>query len=123
MTLTGSNIAFDSSPAANGYIAQFGTITAEVKAGAFDVTGSGQDFAIGANGQFVTLPGFGVSLSLSNSSQVQWPSWLPIQVTALAVTWPDFDTAPSDFTLDLSASIDASARRHERQRHCHRRGH
>ena len=108
LTLTASNIAFDSSPAPNGYIAQFGTLTADVKAGSFNVTGSGQDFAIDANGDFVTQPGFGVSLDLTASSQIEWPSWLPIQIKNLGVTWPDFQTDPSDFTLDLSASIDTS---------------
>jgi len=73
--LTGSNIAFDSSPAANGCLARFGTLTAEVSAGSFDVTGSGQDFAIDANGNLVTQLGFGVPLNLTDSSQVQWPNW------------------------------------------------
>ena len=55
----------------------------------------------------MTLPGFSVSFSVT-TSQLDWPTWLPIQVPELALNWPDFSTDPSNFTIDLSASINFS---------------
>ena len=69
------------------------------------LSGSGQDFAIGADGSFIAGPTFGVSLNVSDTGSLQWPSWLPIQITKLGVTWNDFTDDPADFALDLSASI------------------
>ncbi len=40
-----------------------------------------------------------------NSSTFEWPSWLPIQITTLGLSWPDFSSDPTDFSIDLSASI------------------
>jgi hypothetical protein len=106
LTLKGSNISFDSDPAAGGDIASFGSVTATVTAGSVSISGTGQDFAIGADGSFIEGSNFGVSLSLADSSTLDWPSWLPIQITTLALTWPDFSSDPTNFSIDLSASID-----------------
>ncbi len=40
---------------------------------------------------------------------MQWPSWLPIQITTLGVSWPKgFATNPTDIDLTLSATVQAS---------------
>ncbi len=106
LELGATNIQFDSAPAAGGDIAQFGSVSAQFAiAGGATLTGSGQDFAIGGDGSFVAGPTFGVSLNVSNAGSLDWPSWLPIQVTHLGVAWSNFNAAPADFTLDLSASV------------------
>ncbi len=109
-----SNIAFDSSPAPGQYLAEFGTggdgengslsVSVTLPHG-IDVIGTAQDFAIGSDGTFVALPGFGISLSLTDAGSLDWPTWLPIQVTNLGLSWPDFSDDPDDFVLDLSASV------------------
>ena len=105
-----SPISFDTAPAAGGDIVQFGGLSATLNLShAFSVTGSGGNFAITAAGTLQTLPGFGVTLSLNNPGAVDWPSWLPIQITKLGVTWNDFADDPADFALDLSASINISS--------------
>jgi hypothetical protein len=81
-------------------------VTATLSVGSLSFSGTGTDFGIDANGTFVALPGFGVSLNVTDpSGQLKWPSFLPIQLSTLALNWPDFNTDPTDFTIDLSASI------------------
>jgi hypothetical protein len=108
LTLQGSNINFDTNPPSGGDIASFGSVTATVTAGPVTLTGTGQDFAIGADGSFIEGTNFGVALSLSGAGSVNWLSWLPVQVTALSLTWPDFSSDPADFSIDLSASINVN---------------
>jgi len=105
LTLQASNINFDTDPASGGDIVSFGSVTATVTAGKVSISGTAQDFAIGAKGSFIAGSSFGVSLSLTDSSTLDWPSWLPIQITTLALSWPDFNSDPADFSIDLSASI------------------
>ncbi|MGV2339911.1 MAG UNVERIFIED_CONTAM: hypothetical protein LVR18_39935 [Planctomycetaceae bacterium] len=64
-------------------------------------------FAIHGDGKFVTKPGFGVFVSLdaADPDALKWPSWMPIQITALGVIWDDIDNRPEDFKLSLSASV------------------
>ena len=109
LSLTATGVTFDTSPSAT-YLAEFGTLTATVSpSGSASLTGSAQHFAIAPDGTFITEAGFGVSLNLnSNTSSFKIPSWLPISVTALALQWPSFSTDPTDFTIDLSASVQAS---------------
>ena len=60
------------------------------------------------SGTLVTLPGFGISLSLGasqSSSTLGVPSWLPLQITYLALNWPNFSSNPANFTITLSASV------------------
>ena len=73
------------------------------------VTASVQDFAIDASGNFVTLPGFGLSFALSDAvSQLSWPNFLPLGPASVALAWPNFSADPTNFTIDLSASIEFS---------------
>ncbi len=106
LDLQATNISFDTDPPASGDIAQFGSVTATVTVGKLQIAGTATDFAIGADGSFVAEDGFGVSLSLTASpGSFDWPSWLPIQITNLSLSWPDFTEDPADFSIDLSASI------------------
>jgi hypothetical protein len=102
LTLNATKISFDSAPAAGGTIASFGSISATlVLPGGLSVNGSGQDFAIGAGGSFITGPNFGVALTVSDAGSLKWPTWLPIQITHVGIKWPNFSTDPTNFTLDL----------------------
>jgi hypothetical protein len=110
LTLSATKIAFDSAPAAQGDIASFGSISATLTLPAgVSISGSGQDFAIGADGSFITGPNFGVSLTVSDAGTLKWPTWLPIQISHVGIKWPSFSTDPTNFTLDLSASVNVSS--------------
>jgi pimeloyl-ACP methyl ester carboxylesterase len=41
----------------------------------------------------------------SSSTALSWPSWLPIQISQFGISWDNFQTDPTDFTLSLSASV------------------
>jgi|GEM_PF-5680523 len=109
LELDADDVNFDSSPAPGGNFVQFGTVTALLTlANGVKFNGTGQDFAIAGNGSFVAGPTFGVTLDVSDEGSLDWPTWLPIQITHLGVSWPNFNTDPSDFTLDLSATVNDS---------------
>ena len=40
-----------------------------------------------------------------DSNSFKWPSWLPIQITSLGITWPNIQANPADFALTLSAKV------------------
>ena len=106
LDLEADGVAFDSAPT-SGNIAQFGNaVSATFKLpDGTSVTGTGRDFAINANGSFVAGPTFGVSIGFTKSDQLKWPSWLPLQLSYVGVSWNDFTNNPSSFTLDVSASV------------------
>ncbi len=109
VTLTGSDIKIDTA-AADGYYVQLGSLSATLTVGSLGLTGTATDFAIDANGKLVTLPGFGVTFSTdsSTSGKLQWPSWMPITISTLGVSWPrGFTTDQSDVQLTLSAQASA----------------
>jgi len=110
LTLTGTGIKVDTQPAHGGDFVDFGSLSATINAGGTSFTGTGTDFGIGSDGSLVTLPGFGVSINFdtNTSGKVQWPSWLPIQIQTLAISWPNYLADPTNFDLDLSASVNVS---------------
>ena len=108
VTLTADGAMFNTDPG-SGDIADFDSVTGELNVGSLSFSGTGTDFGIDSSGNFVTLPGFGVSVNVTDpSGQLQWPSFLPIQLSKLALNWPNFDADPTNFTIDLSASLNAS---------------
>ncbi|MHB1557670.1 MAG: beta strand repeat-containing protein [Isosphaeraceae bacterium] len=117
LTATGTSstpLEFNTAPGSGQDIVQFGTVTAKLDAGPLSVSATGQDFAIDANGNFVALAGFGIAASASAAGGInaanafQWPTFLPIQVSSLALSWPDFNADPSNFSVEISAGINAS---------------
>ena len=119
LTLTATStpstpLEFNTAATAGQDIVQFGTVTAQLTAGPLSVSATGQDFGIDSSGNFVALPGFGIQASASvaggidASSAFKWPSFLPIQVSSLGLSWPNFNDDPSNFSIDISAGINAS---------------
>jgi len=64
-----------------------------------------------ADGSFVILDNFGVSLSLNNDAagKLKFPSWLPINITFISLQWPDCNADPGDFTVTFSATLSTAA--------------
>ncbi|HET6884167.1 MAG TPA: hypothetical protein VFI31_28690, partial [Pirellulales bacterium] len=103
LELDATDIEFNPS-ATTGDIADFGSLSATLDAGPLSISGSAQNFGIDTSGHFVAHKDFGVSFSVDKSSSstvsgdIQWPSWLPIQIQQLSLAWPDFTDNPRDFT-------------------------
>jgi hypothetical protein len=103
LTLQATNVFLDFNPAPGGLIATFGSLTATLTD--LGIGGTARNFGIDEQGHVKTLDGFGVTLDLSDSSKVSWPSWLPIQVTYAGITWKDFNADITDFQITLSATV------------------
>ena len=118
LTLTATSTATTplefNTDATSGDIVDFGTVSAQITAGPLSVSATGQDFGIDSNGNFVALEGFGIQVSANVASGINagntlmWPTFLPIDVTSLALSWQSFNTDPSNFSIDISAMIDTT---------------
>jgi hypothetical protein len=119
LTLTAAStpstpLEFNTAATSGQEIVQFGTVTAQLTAGPLSVSATGQDFGIDSSGDFVALPGFGIKASagvaggIDAASALKWPTFLPIQVSSLSLTWPDFKDDPSNFSIEISAGIDTT---------------
>ncbi|MEE8308732.1 MAG: hypothetical protein V3R81_15810, partial [Gammaproteobacteria bacterium] len=88
-------------------VVSFVSIGAEVKAGPLKIGGEMRNFAFMGDGSFQTRTGFGVFLSVdsANGDSVGWPSWLPVRITTIGITWKDINNKPFEFKLLLSASV------------------
>ena len=107
VTLTATKFNLNTGAGANQPIVSFSSVGATVKIGSLSITGTANNFAFLGDGSFETLPGFGVALSVGSSTggSFQWPSFLPIQIQSIGITWPDIQDDPANFTLTLSASV------------------
>jgi hypothetical protein len=75
LTVSSKDLSINTEATGSEYVVSVGKIEAKVKAGPLEVGGSLKNFAITASGSFVTLPGFGVTLSMQqvDSSSFKWP--------------------------------------------------
>ena len=88
-------------------LVSFLSVGAEVKIGSLVIGGEARNFAFMGDGSFQTRPGFGVFLSVGGATgdSFKWPSWLPIRIDEIGITWRDIQADPLDFAIILSASI------------------
>ena len=107
LTLTGRDLILDTGAADDREMISFGMVGAEVTIGSLVIAGEGRNFAFRGDGNFVAKDGFGVSLSVGSAagSTFQWPSWLPIRIDEIGLSWPNIQADPADFVLTLSASV------------------
>ncbi len=112
---TANPLSIDPTAGANQNLISFATLSATLNVGAVAVTGTASNFAIEGNGTFLAEPGFGVSITLgqdtngnANSSGFGWPSWLPLQSASVSLVWSNFTADPSNFVIELSATINFS---------------
>lgn len=85
-----------------------GSVTATVNAGPVSLAGTASKFSVQGDGDFVADENFQVALDTSGlfPGDVSWPSFLPIQISKIGVRWADFNTAPEQFEILVSASFD-----------------
>ncbi|MHB1421755.1 MAG: hypothetical protein ACYC3I_00885 [Gemmataceae bacterium] len=109
LQLTATGVSIDPTAAANENLMSFSSITAALNVGGVSISGSASDFAIEGDGSFLAETGFSVSLSVgANAGSLSWPTWLPLKSATATLEWPNFNTDPTNFTIDLSASISAT---------------
>ena len=120
LVLTALNVTIDPTAGPTADIVSFGGTTAQpglsavLTVGGFQFTGGASNFAITGNGSFVAGNNFSVTLGFgasTNSGSLQWPTWLPIQDVSITLLWPgnNFNADPTNFVIDLSASINLSS--------------
>jgi hypothetical protein len=107
LTLTATGVNLNTSAGADEEIVSFLSLGAEVKIGSTVIGGEARNFAFLGDGTFVTKPGFGVFLTLggADGASFKWPSWLPIKITSIGITWADIQNDPADFQLILTAAV------------------
>ena len=107
LTLNATDVDLNTSAAADEEIVSFRSLGAEVTIGSLVIGGEARNFAFLGDGTFVTKPGFGVFLSVgaADGASFKWPSWLPIKITEIGLTWPDIQNDPANFVLTLSAAV------------------
>ncbi|MBK8118786.1 MAG: hypothetical protein IPK39_05850 [Sulfuritalea sp.] len=107
VTLTATDLMINTSAAASEELVSFRSVGAEVTIGSLVLGGEGRNFAFLCDGSFVTKAGFGVFLSIgaADGASFKWPSWLPIRITEIGITWRDIQDDPADFVLTLSAAV------------------
>ena len=88
-------------------LVSFQSVGATVSIGGLALTGEGRNFAFRGDGTFRAKTGFGVFLSIGSASgdSFKWPSFLPVRIDAVGITWADIENNPGDFILTLSASV------------------
>jgi hypothetical protein len=109
LTLSATGVTVDTGAAgdASKTVAHFDSVGAEVKAGPLDLSGSSSSFDIMGDGSFHADDNFSVSLAIGSATgdSFQWPSWLPVKLDSIGVSWPDVNANPADFVLSLSAEV------------------
>ena len=101
--------------ASNQDLINFGTLSATLHVGSVNITGSASNFAIEGDGSFLAKTGFAVSITLgqdmsgnADASGFSWPSWVPLKTATVSLVWANFNTNPSNFLIDLSATVQTS---------------
>ena len=107
LVLTAQGFRLNTGAGPTEELVSFTSVGAEIAIGSVTISGEARNFAFTGGGSFRTKPGFGVFLSVGGASgdSFAWPSWLPIRINAIGITWPDINADPTDFTLILSASV------------------
>ncbi|MHB1570233.1 MAG: beta strand repeat-containing protein, partial [Solirubrobacteraceae bacterium] len=107
LTLTASNFNLNLGAGPDQTLVSFASVGAQVTIGSLQIGGQATNFAFTGDGTFVENPGFGVYLTVGSAtgSSFMWPSFLPIQITAIGLQWANIQTDPANFTLTLSASV------------------
>src|SRR5206468_2661970 len=108
LTLTATGFMLNTGAGPTEELVSFTSIGASVNIGSVAITGEARNFAFTGDGSFKTKPGFGVFLSVggANGDSFKWPSWLPVHINSIGITWRDIQADPTDFVLILSASVE-----------------
>ncbi|MFM7816682.1 MAG: hypothetical protein ACKPGI_06915, partial [Verrucomicrobiota bacterium] len=103
-----SGMRLDLAAAADQPLLAFQSATVIVNAGALQISGSADHFAILGSGAFKAGTDFGVRLTVvpGAGQDLGMPSWMPVRIETLGIRWRSINEAPLDFVLTLSASVE-----------------
>ncbi len=110
LTLTATNFVINTDQTVSPNVVSFGSLSASIGIGSLVIGGQATNFAFGFDGKpRIADPSkpFAVTLSIGSTTggALGWPSWLPIQIQTLGVSFPDFVDHPDQFQILLSAGI------------------
>ena len=116
LELDTTGATFDSAPPSGGDFASFQNVTAKFTLPTTDpstgkkaqVVGIGERFRDQGRRLDRDRDRFRASLTINDAGSLEWPTWLPVQVTSVGISWPSFATDPLSFSLTLSASANAN---------------
>jgi hypothetical protein len=96
---------------AHGNEPLFAVETGALRIPGFNLAGNLNDFTV--LGDFTIKPGpkFKAEIVPDDETlgQIQWPTYIPIQIDTLVLSWDDFEQNPEGFELILSATADAES--------------
>ncbi len=111
LSMSATNVAFDPSATGSQPLLSLSSLQVTLALSKVTLTGiagsNAGNIVISGDGS-VSLPNnfsVGVTIGSGTSGGLGWPSWVPIQIQSIILTWPDFSADSSDFTIDLSASV------------------
>ena len=106
-TLSAVGVNLNTGATGSETLIEFTSVGATVRIGSVVLTGEARKFAFLADGTFVTRSGFGIFIAVGSATgdSFKWPSFLPVRIDSIGVTWVDVQHHPEDFELILSASV------------------
>jgi hypothetical protein len=111
VNLTATNVAFNPGRPAASRCWRSAACRSGVSLSKLTLTGSagsstGQIIVRG-DGSFSLPTNFtiGVTIGAGSSGELGWPSWIPIQIKSIVLTWPDLANDAGNFTITLSARV------------------
>ena len=114
LNVSATNVGFDPTASGSAPLLSLSGLNVTLSLSSVTLNGfagsNAGDIVISGNGS-VSLPqnfSIGVTISAGTSGGLGWPSWIPIQIQSIILTWPDFSADSSNFTIDLSASVSGS---------------
>lgn len=111
VSLSVTNVTFNPGATGSQTLLSLASIQASVSLSKLTLTGeagsNAGNITIAGDGT-VTLPNnfsIGVNFSAGSSGDLGWPSWIPIQIQSILLTWPDFNASKTNFTITFSAHV------------------
>ena len=111
LQLTGTNVVFNPGATGSATLVSMTNLAATLSLSKFTLTGSAGSTAgaivIRGDGS-LSLPAnftIGLTIGAGTSGALGWPSWVPVQLQSVVLTWPDFAADQSNFTLTFSAAV------------------
>ncbi|MDB5294675.1 MAG: hypothetical protein JWO31_658, partial [Phycisphaerales bacterium] len=111
IAMTATNVAFNPLATGTQQLISLSGLQVSVSLSKLTLTGSagsatGQ-IVVRADGSFSLPQNFsiGVTIGAGTSGELGWPTWIPIQIKSIVLTWPDLSADAGNFTITLSAKV------------------
>ncbi|HEY1684279.1 MAG TPA: hypothetical protein VGG19_05925, partial [Tepidisphaeraceae bacterium] len=114
LKMSASNVYFNPDAGSSDALLSLSSVQVTVSLSALTLTGTAgsptNPIVIQGDGTVVIPDNFtiGVTISAGTSGGLGWPSWIPIQIQSISLTWPSFESDEENIILDFSASMNGS---------------